>query len=170
MATLAPTEIKALARIVGELDYYQLLHLERGASGRAVKLAFHASSRTFHPDANRHLEPDLRTAVETIAKRITEAYVVLRDPRRRPIYNDRLDRGDGTRVQLAEVEIQAERRATEEREGRTPQGRQYFNLAQADLRRDDLPGAIRNYQTALTFEPDNARFKAQLAELKAKLK
>ena len=56
MAELAPTEIKALARIIDELDYYQLLHLDPGASPRDVKLAFHATSRVFHPDANRHLD------------------------------------------------------------------------------------------------------------------
>ena len=32
MSTLAPTEIKALARIIGEIDYYELLHLRRDAA------------------------------------------------------------------------------------------------------------------------------------------
>jgi hypothetical protein len=65
---MAPTEIHALARIMGELDYYQLLHLKSDASPRDVKLAFHASSRVFHPDANRHLDDELRSAVAEIAK------------------------------------------------------------------------------------------------------
>ena len=90
MSTMAPTEIKALARIVGELDYYQLLHLERGASPREIKKAYHASSRTFHPDANRHLGDDLQGAIAQIAKRVTEAYQVLRDPRRRQGYEEML--------------------------------------------------------------------------------
>ena len=53
MADFAPTEILALSRILGELDYYQLLHLEQGASPREVKKAYHATSRAFHPDADQ---------------------------------------------------------------------------------------------------------------------
>ena len=50
---LAPTEIRALARLLGELDYYQLLHLRRDAGSVEVKRAYHATTRVFHPDANR---------------------------------------------------------------------------------------------------------------------
>ena len=74
---IAASEIVALAHIVGELDYYQILHLERTASPKEVKLAYHASSRAYHPDANRHCEEDVYTAVTDIAKVITEAYQVL---------------------------------------------------------------------------------------------
>ena len=167
---MAPTEIKALARIVSELDYYQLLHLERGASPREVKLAYHASSRVFHPDANRHLGDDLQAAIAHIAKRITEAYQVLRDPRRRQGYEELLAEGSTVRIQLAEATSQGERKVTERRQGRTPQGRQYFNLATTDGRRQDWAAAARNLQTALTFEPDNDFFKSELADVRSKIR
>ena len=170
MADLAPTEIKALSRIVDELDYYQLLHLEAGARAPDVKRAYHATSRAFHPDANRHLDAELRGAVETIAKRVTEAYSVLRDPRRRAAYDRRLASGEGVRMQLAEAKAEAGRRTTEERLGRTPQGRQYFSLASADLKRGDYASAVRNLQTALTFEPGNDGFKRQLEDARSKLR
>jgi DnaJ-class molecular chaperone len=170
VADLAPTEIMALGRIVDELDYYQLLHLEAGASAREVKRAYHATSRVFHPDANRHLDGELRSAVERIAKRVTEAYSVLRDPQRRAAYDRRLASGDGVRIQLAEAKAEAGRRNAEERLGRTPQGRQYFNLASADLKRGDYGAAVRNLQTALTFEPENAGFKRQLDDARRKLR
>ena len=80
---MAPTEIVALSRIMDELDYYQFMHVERGATLREVRSAYYATSRAFHPDANRHLEGTLQEAVMQIAKRVTEAYAVLRDPRRR---------------------------------------------------------------------------------------
>jgi curved DNA-binding protein CbpA len=102
MPGMAPTEIKALARIIGELDYYQLLHLHRDAVAGEVKHAYHATSRAFHPDANRHLEPELREAVAVIAKRVSEAYSVLRNPRRRQAYDRRLESSSELRMQLAE--------------------------------------------------------------------
>ena len=170
MPAMAPTEIKALARIVGELDYYQLLHLDRSASPREVKLAYHTSSRTFHPDANRHLDGELREAVKNIAKRITEAYQVLRDARRRRAYDALLETGTGVRIQLAEAASAGERNETAARQGKTPQGRQYFNLAQHDAKRNDWQAAARNLQTALTFEPGNEFFKAQLAAVRERLR
>jgi len=166
---LAPTEIKALARIIDDLDYYQLLHLEPGANVGQVKKAYYATSRVFHPDANRHLAPDLQESLRQIAKRVTEAYSILRDPRRRKSYDDHLGTGEGVRMQLAQAQAQAGRRAQEDR-GRTPQGRQYFNLASGDFDRGDFASAERNLQTALTFEPGNATFQQRLAEVREKLK
>ena len=159
MAQLAPPEIMALVRIMDELDYYQLMHIDREASGRDVKDAFYTSSRTFHPDANRHLEPELREAVAKIAKRVTEAYAVLRDPRRRQAYDRFLKGGEGLRIQPAE-----------ENRGRTPQGRQFWSRAQADLERGDWAGAARNLQTALTLEPDNGFFRSTLDDLRAEIR
>jgi len=166
---MEPTEIKALARIIGEIDYYQLLHLDRGAGSGDVRKAYHATSRSFHPDANRHLEPDLRQAVEVIAMRVSEAYAVLRNPRRRQAYDLRLQQGSGVRIQLAEAEALADRESVAE-QGRTPQGRQFYRLAERDLRREDWGSAVRNLQTALTFEPDNRLFADQLAIAREKLR
>jgi DnaJ-class molecular chaperone len=169
VSDLAPTEIQALARIMDELDYYQLMHVKRGANAREVKAAYYSTSRAFHPDANRHLGPELREAVATITKRVTEAYAVLRNPRRRQAYDRLLDEGNGVRMQLAEAEAAAERQALEN-EGRTPQGRQYYNLAKANIERQNWTAAFRDLQTALTFEPDNALLRERLAGVRAKLR
>lgn len=168
MADLAPTEITALAGILGELDYYQLLHLERDAKQSDIKRAYHETSRTFHPDSNRNQTPEVRAAIDEIAKRISEAYSVLRNPRRRRAYDQQVTAKAGVRMQLADAEAAGSRKQTEAREGRTPQGRQYFNLASASFRKGDYAGAVRNLQTAITFEPDNAHFKEQLAEARTK--
>ena len=168
MSDLAPTEIQALARIMDELDYYQLMHVQRGATPREVKTAYHSTSRVFHPDANRHLDPELRDAVATITKRVTEAYAVLRDPRRRQAYDQLLDEGKGVRMQLAEAEAAAERQALEN-EGRTPQGRQYYKLAKANMERQNWEAAARDLQTAMTFEPDNAMLRERFSEVRKKL-
>lgn len=167
---MAPGEIVALARIIEELDYYQLLDLRRDAGAGEVKRAYHNSSRNFHPDANRHLDGELRTAAHVISKRITEAYAVLRDPRRRQAYDRSLESGAAMRMQLADASAQADLRASQERGGRTPQGRQFFKLAESDIAKGNWGAAARNLQTALTFEPDNALFKERLAQAKKALR
>src|SRR5262245_9100277 len=152
---MAPGEIVALARIIEELDYYQLLDLRRDAGAGEVKRAYHNSSRTFHPDVNRHLDHDVRAASQPIAKRITEAYAVWRDPRRRQAYDHSIANGAPARMQLADASAEADRRSAQERGGRTPKGRQFYKLAETDIARGNWAAALRNLQTALTFEPDN---------------
>jgi DnaJ-class molecular chaperone len=170
VAELAPLEIHALARIIDELDYYQLLHLERGAMGSEIKAAYYSSSRAFHPDATDHTDAAVRSDCARISKRISEAYAVLRDPRRRKAYDEKLASGEGVRMQLSEARATHSRRESEARQGRTPQGRQFYQKAQADLDGGDLAAAVRNLQTALTFEPDNAGFQALLEDTRARAK
>lgn len=162
MPDLDLLEIQALAKIMDELSYYQILHLDRSTSIREIKKAYHATSRTFHPDTNRHLDPSLRQECSRISKRVTEAYCVLRDPRRRKAYDERLDDDGRLRMQLAEARAAHVKRRTEERQGRTPQGRQFHQKATEDLAREDWASAERNLKMALTFEPDNEVFKERL--------
>ena len=169
MAALPANEIMALARIIGELDYYQLLHVERDVQLGDLRKAYHASSRSFHPDANHSLEPELMDAMNVIAKRTAEAYSVLRDPQRRQAYDRHLDSGQGVRMQLAQALDAAGRHAQQEFEGRTPQGRQFYKAATADILKTNWSAAQRNLQTALTFEPDNALFEEKLAEVRSKV-
>jgi DnaJ-class molecular chaperone len=165
MATPA-AEIRVLASLLDELDYYDLLSLDRGAPASRVREAYHAMSRRFHPDTFSGLDPGLRGCVERIAKRVTEAYSVLRNPRRRQIYDQRLKGEPGLRLQLVEAEAQADRKSLHERLGATPNGRRFFTLAHQDIDRGDLQAAARNLQMALTFEPRNSYFKEKLEELR----
>ena len=169
-SSIDSTEIMALARILDELDYYELLQVERGAEASAIKRAYHTCSRNFHPDANRHLEGEVGEAARRIAMRVSEAYAILRDPRRRHTYDQRLSDGKSARVQLGEARAEAGRRDSAERMGRTAQGRQFYKLAEAALAKKDWSAAANNLQTALTFEPDNVSFREQLAEVRAKLR
>jgi DnaJ-class molecular chaperone len=166
---LASAEIRALAAMLDELDYYGVLEIAGTAPASEVRAAYHRASRRFHPDGHRELGPDLRPLLDRIAKRVTEAYSVLRDPRRRQVYDRQLASDTGrVRVPLVNASAEAERKSREQREGRTPNGRRYFMLAQADLSRGDKAAAERNLRTALTFESDNEAFKAMLAELTGK--
>lgn len=169
MTTIAPAEIRALAAILDELDYYGVLEIQSGAPVSEVRAAYHRASRRFHPDGHRDLGADLLPSLTRIAKRVTEAYSVLRDPRRRQVYDQQIAAcAEKRRMPLANATAEAERQSREQREGRTPNGRRYFMLAQADLGRGDRIAAERNLRTAITFEPDNAAFKEQLAALRKK--
>ena len=169
MAGLAASEIRALAAILDELDYYRVLELSPDAPSSEIRRAYHRATRRFHPDGHRDLAPDLRPLLGQVAKRIAEAYSVLRDPRRRRVY-DQVLAADSARLRmpLASAAAEAERKSREAREGRTPNGRRYFLLAQADIARGDRTSAERNLRTALTFEPDNEAFRSVLAELREK--
>lgn len=168
MPPLPPMEIQALVKILDDLDYYQILHLETEATQSEVKKAYFMTSRTFHPDANRHLEGDLLADCSRISKRVTEAYCVLRDPRRRKAYDAHLaGEDDSKRIQLAEARASHQRKDAEERQGKTTQGRQFHQKAMQCLERGDHAGAVSNLQMALTFEPGNASFKEQLEAAKA---
>jgi len=170
VSALAPAEIKALARLLDELDYYQILEIEPGTPSSGVKRAYYTLSRRFHPDANRGLEGDLRFSLETIARRLSEAYSVLRDARRRRAYDAQLKEQGARRIQLAEAEARADQQMVEETLGRTPNGRRFFALARSEIDRGELAKAARNIQMALTFEPDNPFFKKKLAEVRVLLR
>jgi len=165
-----PLEIAALSKIMDELDYYQLLNIEPGASTAEIRKAFHVSSRNFHPDANRGLAGELREQCQQISKRITEAYCVLRDTRRRTAYDARVSEGESLRIQIAEAKSAHVEQRKVERTGATAQGRQFYGKAEADLKAGNLAGAIQNVQMALTFEAGNAGFKAMLDELRERQK
>ena len=170
MSSVPPLEIQALVKILDELDYYQILHLAERATQSEVKKAYFQTSRTFHPDANRHLEGTVQGECMRISKRVTEAYCVLRDPRRRSAYDSQRQEDGRKRVQLAEARASHARKDSEQRQGKTVQGRQFYQKASAALDRGDTAGAINHLQMALTFEPQSTFFKELLAELKKAMK
>jgi DnaJ-class molecular chaperone len=165
---LSRHEIDALAKIMDELNYYQILQIDPTATSRDLKLAYYQVSRTYHPDANGGLETTLRETCNQISKVVTEAYCVLRDPRKRSAYDAHLKSENGLRMQLAAARAAHAKTDSESRTGRTPQGKQFLLKAEEDMRRENIPGAIQNMQMAMTFEPENKQFKELLAELRKK--
>ena len=63
-------------------DYYELLGVARDADDAAIKKAYRKLAMAHHPDRN-----DGDKGAEARFKEITEAYEVLRDPRKRQLYD-----------------------------------------------------------------------------------
>jgi molecular chaperone DnaJ len=66
-----------------ELDYYEILGVARDAAGDQIKSAYRKLALKYHPDRN----PENKHEAEESFRRATEAYSVLSDPQKRPIYD-----------------------------------------------------------------------------------
>jgi curved DNA-binding protein CbpA len=154
-----------------QMDYFEVLLLERTATPADIKKAFYRESRTYHPDRFFHIEArELKERVHELYKRVTEAYYVLRDDTKRKKYladatgPERAQKLRFTDASEAETKA-AVKKEQEEQIGTTPKGRQFYGQAQKDAEAGNWSAAERNLKMALTFEPSNARYKERLAEV-----
>ena len=67
---------------MAELDYYEILEIERSASQEEIKKAYRKMALKYHPDRN----PDDKEAEEKF-KIVNEAYQVLSDEEKRSVYD-----------------------------------------------------------------------------------
>src|SRR3990172_5180721 len=68
--------------MIGNQDYYQALGVGRKASQAEIRKVYRRLARKYHPDVN----PGDKRAEERF-KKITEAYEVLSDPKKRQMYD-----------------------------------------------------------------------------------
>ncbi|HEX4385464.1 MAG TPA: DnaJ domain-containing protein [Myxococcales bacterium] len=159
-------EAQALAQVLDELDYFQILKVGQNSSPGELKLAYYRESRAYHPDRFLQLpNVELREAIGKIYKRINEAYVCLRDDSKRVKYLADISGADRQKklrfVEASEQELKKEK---EQEVGATPQGRKFFMAGLADLAAQRFASAERNFKMALTYEPANVNFKAKRDE------
>jgi curved DNA-binding protein CbpA len=158
-----------------ELDYFEVLGVPRDVGMAAIKKAFYKESRAYHPDRFYHSSDQaLKTKVNDVYKRVTEAYYVLRDDTKRAKYLADIsgpERAQKLRfTEAAEVETKAAaKKQAEEQIGTHPKGRQFFTTGMSDFEAERWSAAERNFKMALTFEPSNARYKEMLTQAQQKV-
>jgi curved DNA-binding protein CbpA len=151
------------------LDYYALFEIEPGASPDAIRAAFHAFARRYHPDRFRDATDAKRERAGTIYRRGAEAYRVLMSAESRRRYDEGLDRGE---LRLASGATPDPKRpaSTTRLTVTSPRARPFATKAQEAWKAGDYKTAKLNLKLALTHEPENLLLKARLADVEQKLR
>lgn len=161
-------KLKVIWKDLPRLNYYQLLDVSPDAPDADIKKAFYRVSREFHPDRYfRFPNENFRNAVNTIYKRVSEAYTVLRSPQWRESYNRQI-KDDPKNVRFSvQDEMKRQQQGGTSYDGGTGPGKKYWMAAMDALRNKNTAGAKLQLQLAVGMEPKNEQFKAKLEELKA---
>ena len=159
-------EAAALAQVLDELDYFQVLKVGQGANPNDIKSAYYRESRGYHPDRFYQLPNlDLKESIGRIYKRINEAYVCLRDDVKRAKYLADISGPDRQKkLRFVEASEQEMKKDKEQEIGATPQGRKFYMAGLQDMAGQRFAAAERNFKMALTYEPNNANYKAKRDE------
>ena len=148
------------------LDYYTLLGVDEDAGTDAIRRAFHAFARKFHPDNHFGGAPEKLQRATQIFRRGAEAYRVLLDPELRDEYDRQLQRGQ---LRYRPEERRSTRPPSGALQIRSPKARPFATKAQQAMAKKDWKSARLNLKIALQHEPDNPLLTARLAEVEARL-
>jgi DnaJ-domain-containing protein 1 len=163
-------EMEAMSQKLDTIDYFEVFKLPRTATPRDIKDAYYNESRAFHPDRFSRLGDEaVKEQIGSIFKRITEAYVVLRDDRKRAKYLSDIGGAERDKklryTEASEAEQKAEaKKAIEEQVGTTPKGRECWKNAMKEFDAKRWDGALRQLKMALMYEPANAKYKDKFKE------
>jgi CheY-like chemotaxis protein len=142
--------VRTLHRMLDQVDYYQLLGVDENASPEAMRRAYFDLSLEFHPDRFFLLRSgDLKEKIYAIYRRITDAYAVLTDERRRASY-DGVEREPEAPVRTLDVSV------------RDAKAKKLVELAKAAYQDGDLRSARLHLHLAQGYEADNTQLKAAI--------
>lgn len=151
---------------MSELDYYALLGVERGASADAIRAAFHAFARRYHPDRLAGASEATRERAGAMYRRGAEGYRVLMSAESRRRYDEGLRAG---RTRPPEGEWRRPPSSTR-LTVTSPRARPFATKAQEAWKQGDYKTAKLNLKMALQHEPENPLLKARLADVEQKLR
>jgi curved DNA-binding protein CbpA len=140
-------EIRALHERLDEIDHYGVLGLEPDASNAAVKKAYFAAAKRYHPDAVARLGlASLHREANEVFGRIAQAYQTLSNPSRRQAY-DRRDQGDA---------------APENQANRVAQAETLFRKGEVLVKVGNFKGALDFLRPCVELWPEEADYQALL--------
>jgi curved DNA-binding protein CbpA len=158
-------EVIVLATLIDEMNYYQVLRVNPRASLGQIREAYHAQSRLYHPDRYfNYPDGPFKQSIYKISKRVTEAYVTLRDAQKRQFYDQQLQQSDSAKLRYTEQSEQVQKKAKVEQTGKTEKGRQMYRQGMNEMKRKNFAAAERSFKMALAYEPDNELFKKLFKE------
>ncbi len=151
-------EMEALADICDELNYYQLLKVERGCEQALIDEAYRAEARRLHPDRfNSNPDKNVKAWANKVYRLFQEAWNTLKDPETRAAYDDQLEEG-ARRLSIEKrraAAAEAAAAANPEHAAKTEKGGKYWKMALQNWHDKEYQGCVMQIQFALNFEPDN---------------
>ncbi len=144
-------EIQVLSERLESLDYFELLGVDRDASGPTVQAAFFQLAKRWHPDRMSADLSDLKDAAARVFARMSEAHQVLSNDEKRREYVRRLNEThDPNEQELVQRVLRA---ATA------------FQKAEVLLRRGSVDEAEAQSQIAVENDPEQAEYAAFYADV-----
>jgi tetratricopeptide (TPR) repeat protein len=139
-------ELLELHGRLAEIDHYALLGVTRDAEPGAIRRAYTAAAKRFHPDAlaSQGLA-ELREPATAVFGQIARAYGVLSDAKARRDYDAEL---------AGETAVDAERAVNAEG---------LYRKAEVMLRMGDFGGALRFLRSAVQLMPEESDYRSALA-------
>jgi len=148
--------IRKLGQVEANSDYFTILNVSRDAGGAAIKTAYFQLAKTYHPDRLSLVKLEqLRPQVEKIFARLSEAYAVLGDEKKRAEYIAMMERGGTGGVSGDQDEVA---RAT-----KILSAEEHFRKGEMALRRQLFSLAEKEFKTALELNPDEGEHHAMSA-------
>lgn len=158
-------EVMTLAKVIDELDYYQILKIDQMAFAEDIKRAYFEESRLYHPDKYYNEPPEIQANINKIFKRICEAYKVLSDPEKKAIYTKLINGPERKKNLRFDLRLLKQEEEEKEDEGQTQLGKKYYLMAKTAIQNRDYKGAKINLQLAIKMEPNNQTFQKKLQEV-----
>lgn len=137
-------------KAIEKANYYQILGIEKGADGDAIRKAYYAQSRTYHPDrvAGTPLE-HLKGDLDEIFSKLNEAYSTLSNAETKAEYDERLENPEAFEL--------------EERAPKAAQAEVFFSKANVYIKKKDFAAAEEELQWACKLLEDEGDYQVALA-------